>query len=83
MTLLFVLVAEAGAYTQVGSQNFMFKDIDPIDMPGKYGSHMHTFFGSDAVTLNTNTSVELRTGCTTTSNPNDLSTYCKSSTPKL
>jgi hypothetical protein len=83
LPLLLALVAEAAAYTQVTSKFFMFKDIDPIDKPGQYGSHMHTFFGSDAVTLNTTTSAELRTGCTTADNPNDLSTYCKSSNPKL
>ncbi|KAL6238778.1 hypothetical protein BDW75DRAFT_251969 [Aspergillus navahoensis] len=40
---------------------FMFKNIDPIVSPGQYVSHMHSFFGSDAVNTNTN--------------PNDFSVY--------
>jgi hypothetical protein len=37
---------------------------------------MHSFFGSDAVTINTSTSVALQEGCTNAENPNDLSVYC-------
>jgi hypothetical protein len=37
---------------------------------------MHSFFGSDAVTVNTTTSEELRAGCHTNDNPNDYSVYC-------
>ncbi|KAI7543075.1 hypothetical protein KC331_g7603 [Hortaea werneckii] len=65
------------AYTQVNvASPFMYKNIDPIVFPGEYGkSHLHSFFGSDAVTINTNSSEELRQGCTNAENPNDLSVY--------
>ena len=68
----------ASAYTIVVLDQFMDKNIDPIVVPGQYSSHMHTFFGSDAVTANTTTSEELQAGCSTAENPNDLSIYCKS-----
>jgi hypothetical protein len=56
----------------------MYKNIDPIVYPGQYSkSHLHTFFGSDAITINTNTSAELQAGCATAENPNDFSTYCE------
>lgn len=63
-------------YTIVDSGFLMRKNIDPIVVPGQYKSHMHSFFGSDAVNLNTTTSEELRTGCHTNSNANDFSVYC-------
>lgn len=75
----FSLVAAAGlahAYTVVVAEQFMLKNVDPIVLPGQYKSHMHSFFGSDAVTINTNTSAELQAGCSTNENPNDLSVYC-------
>ncbi|KAL3421226.1 hypothetical protein PVAG01_07671 [Phlyctema vagabunda] len=65
----------ANAYTVVAMQSFMFKNIDPIVLPGAYTSHMHTFYGSDAVTKNTTISAELRAGCTTAENLNDQSVY--------
>ena len=67
------------AYTQVDvGTPFMQKNIDPIVFPGQYDkSHMHSFFGSDAVTINTSTSAALQEGCTNAENPNDLSVYCK------
>lgn len=56
----------------------MNKNIDSIVFPGQYNkSHMHSFFGSDAVTINTTTSAELQQGCSSTGNPNDLSVYCE------
>ncbi|KAF1989333.1 hypothetical protein K402DRAFT_401988 [Aulographum hederae CBS 113979] len=67
--------AVANAYANVQVSQFMIKNIDPILSPGKYDSHMHSFFGSDAVTKNTETSAELQTGCTSAKNPNDLSIY--------
>lgn len=68
----------AEAYTQVNVGRLMYKNIDPIVYPGSYSdSHLHTFFGSDAVTASTNTSAELQAGCTGAENPNDLSVYCK------
>lgn len=73
------LATQAYAYTQVNvAQPFMYKTIDPIVFPGEYTkSHLHTFFGSDAVTASTSTSAELQEGCTNAENPNDLSVYCE------
>ena len=70
-------VQSAYAYTQVNVPSpFMYKNIDPIVFPGEQDkSHLHSFFGSDAVTVNTKTSDELRAGCTNAENPNDLSVY--------
>ncbi|KAH7138795.1 secreted protein [Dendryphion nanum] len=67
----------AHAYTQVNvASPFMYKNIDPIVFPGQHSkSHLHSFFGSDAVTVNTKTSAELQKGCTNAENPNDLSVY--------
>ncbi|KAF2442783.1 hypothetical protein P171DRAFT_455773 [Karstenula rhodostoma CBS 690.94] len=53
----------------------MRKNIDPIVLPGKYASHMHSFYGSDAVTKNLPTTAELQKGCPSGENPNDLSVY--------
>ncbi|KAF7536473.1 hypothetical protein G7054_g4510 [Neopestalotiopsis clavispora] len=66
----------ASAYTVTTSDRFMLKNIDPIVFPGQYDkSHMHSFFGSDAVTINTTTSAEVQAGCSSTQNPNDYSVY--------
>ncbi|KAM0351644.1 hypothetical protein ACHAPU_002654 [Fusarium lateritium] len=72
-----LLVGAAQAYTQVNvASPFMLKNIDPIVFPGQHGkSHLHSFFGSDAVTVDTKTSKELQAGCTNAENPNDLSVY--------
>lgn len=72
-----LLAGVAQAYTQVNvASPFMTKNIDPIVFPGQYDkSHLHSFFGSDAVTINTKTSAELQAGCTNAENPNDLSVY--------
>ncbi|KAK3398353.1 hypothetical protein B0T20DRAFT_479119 [Sordaria brevicollis] len=44
-----VLLAEAvTALTDIEHKPFMRKNIDPIVSPGKYISHMHSFYGSDA-----------------------------------
>ncbi|KAL2846390.1 hypothetical protein BJY01DRAFT_263347 [Aspergillus pseudoustus] len=76
MILSFLLAAGlARAYTVTNVDLFMFKNIDPIVWPGQYVSHMHSFFGSDAVNANTSTSAELREGCSTARNPNDFSVY--------
>jgi len=65
------------AYTQVNVPSpFMYKNIDPIVFPGEHAkSHLHSFFGSDSVTVDTTKSDELRAGCTNAENPNDLSVY--------
>jgi hypothetical protein len=66
----------ASAYTVINVGAFMNKNIDPIVFPGSFSeSHLHSFYGSDAVTANTKTSAELQAGCTSAENPNDLSTY--------
>ncbi|KAM0293864.1 hypothetical protein ACHAO9_001550 [Fusarium lateritium] len=72
-----LLVGAAQAYTQVNvASPFMLKNIDPIVFPSQHGkSHLHSFFGSDAVTVDTKTSAELQKGCTNAENPNDLSVY--------
>lgn len=82
-SILFMVCASAvDAYTVVVVDRFMNKNIDPIVFPGEYNkSHMHTFFGSDAVTINTTTSSELQAGCSTARNPNDYSVYCKRFAP--
>lgn len=65
------------AYTAINVGQFMNKNIDPIVYPKQYSeSHMHSFFGSDSVTINTTTSAELQAGCSTAENPNDYSVYC-------
>ncbi|KUI60264.1 hypothetical protein VP1G_07493 [Cytospora mali] len=74
--LILSLATQAVAYTDINVDMFMYKNIDPIVYPGQYSkSHLHTFFGSDAITVNTNTSAELQAGCATAENPNDFSTY--------
>ncbi|KAL3485282.1 hypothetical protein BJX62DRAFT_229652 [Aspergillus germanicus] len=76
--MLLSLLLTAGlarAYTVTKVDLFMFKNIDPIVFPGQYVSHMHSFFGSDAVNVNTSTSAELRDGCSSARNPNDFSVY--------
>ena len=67
----------AHGYTQVNVMSPIFyKNVDPIVFPGSYSeSHLHTFFGSDAITAHTKSSAELQAGCTNAENPNDLSTY--------
>lgn len=67
----------ANAYTVVSFPSpFMYKNIDPIVFPNKYAkSHLHSFYGSDSVTIFTKKSAKLREGCTDGDNPNDLSVY--------
>ncbi|KFA56165.1 hypothetical protein S40293_00031 [Stachybotrys chartarum IBT 40293] len=77
LSLILAAASVAQAYTNIDCGFYMRKNIDPIVMPGEYRSHMHSFFGSDAVTASTNTSEQLRQGCHTNSNPNDFSVYCK------
>ncbi|KAF9637442.1 protein of unknown function DUF1996 [Lasiodiplodia theobromae] len=68
-------VSAANAYTVVTHDQFMRKNIDPLVVPGQYKSHMHSFFGSDAITKDKPTSAELQKGCASGENPNDLSVY--------
>ncbi|KAL0929745.1 uncharacterized protein CTRU02_215388 [Colletotrichum truncatum] len=68
-------VSAVHAWTELHHDPFMNKNIDPIVVPGTYSSHMHTFFGSDAVTNAMPTSADLQKGCYSGENPNDLSAY--------
>lgn len=77
IALLLAAAGAAQAYTVIVVDQFMRKNVDSIVMPGQYKSHLHTFFGSDAITANTTTSKQLQAGCTTAYNPNDFSSYCK------
>jgi hypothetical protein len=72
-----MLASMVSAYTQVNvASPFMQKNIDPIVFPGSFTkSHLHSFYGSDAVTASTNTSAVLQAGCTAADNANDLSVY--------
>jgi len=72
-----LLASMASAYTQINvASPFMQKNIDPIVFPGSFTkSHLHSFYGSDAVTASTNTSAVLQGGCTAADNPNDFSIY--------
>ncbi|KAE8314898.1 hypothetical protein BDV41DRAFT_563245 [Aspergillus transmontanensis] len=62
----------AQACTVTNVRLFMLKNIDPLVVPGRYTSHMHSFFGSDAITANTKTSEELQNSCSTAKNPQRL-----------
>lgn len=72
-----MLASLVSAYTQVNvASPFMQKNIDPIVFPGSFTkSHLHSFYGSDAVIASTKTSAEIQKGCTAADNPNDLSVY--------
>lgn len=48
--------------------------VDPIVTPGRNSTHLHTFFGSDAISRTTNSSDELRAGCTSCTQQ-DFSSY--------
>ncbi|KAF2184485.1 hypothetical protein K469DRAFT_727376 [Zopfia rhizophila CBS 207.26] len=62
-------------YTVLDHDQFMTKNIDPIVLPGKYMSHMHSFFGSDSIANDMPTSAALQKGCYSGDNANDLSVY--------
>ncbi|KAJ9413189.1 hypothetical protein FOXG_16768 [Fusarium oxysporum f. sp. lycopersici 4287] len=72
---LLVGASLVSAWTELHHEPFMNKNIDPIVVPGTYASHMHTFFGSDAVTNVLPTSSDLQKGCYSGQNANDLSVY--------
>ncbi|KAK4672729.1 hypothetical protein QC763_105630 [Podospora pseudopauciseta] len=69
------LAGLASGLTVVEHKPFMRKNIDPIVYPGQYVSHMHSFYGSDALTKDLPTTAELQKGCPSGENPNDLSVY--------
>ncbi|EPE25357.1 hypothetical protein GLAREA_01269 [Glarea lozoyensis ATCC 20868] len=70
-----VLAGTAVALTDIEHKPFMRKNIDPIVSPGRYVSHMHSFYGSDIITKDLPTTAELQKGCPSGENPNDLSIY--------
>lgn len=79
MRAAFTLLVSAGvasAWTELLHKPIMNKNIDAIVVPGTYTSHMHTFFGSDAITKDMPTTDDLQQGCYSGTNPNDLSAYC-------
>jgi len=71
------MAATAAALTDIEHKPFMRKNIDPLVFPGKYVSHMHSFYGSDMITKDLPTTEQLQKGCPSGENPNDLSVYCK------
>ena len=76
----FALLALAGtalALTDIEHKPFMRKNMDPLVSPGKFVSHMHSFYGSDAITKDLPTTEQLQKGCPSGENPNDLSIYCQ------
>ncbi|KAF2464129.1 uncharacterized protein BDR25DRAFT_243391 [Lindgomyces ingoldianus] len=70
-----LLAGTAVALTDIEHKPFMRKNIDPIVFPGEYISHMHSFYGSDAITKDLPTTEQLQNGCPSGENPNDLSIY--------
>jgi hypothetical protein len=76
LAVVFLLTVTVTAYTDIRHKRFMLKNMDPIVSPGKYKSHMHSFYGSDAVTKDLPTTEQLQKGCPSGENPNDLSVYC-------
>ncbi|KAF3154392.1 hypothetical protein TWF569_000368 [Orbilia oligospora] len=78
MRVSLTLLASASvvsAWTELLHKTIMHKNIDAIVSPGAYTSHMHTFFGSDAITNVMPTTEDLQQGCYSGSNPNDFSAY--------
>ncbi|KAF2012905.1 hypothetical protein BU24DRAFT_352199 [Aaosphaeria arxii CBS 175.79] len=81
MRYLFALLAGCSVFSTVSSwteihhKPFLTKNIDAIVQPGLYTSHMHTFFGSDAITNVLPTSSQLQQGCYSGENGNDFSVY--------
>lgn len=74
---LFLLAGTASALTDIEHKPLFRKNMDPLVSPGKYVSHMHSFYGSDAITKDLPTTADLQKGCPSGENPNDLSIYCK------
>jgi hypothetical protein len=74
---LVILAGIAACLTDIEHKSSMRKNIDPIVFPRQYISHMHSFYGSDAITRDLPTTEELQKGCPSSENPNDLSVYCE------
>lgn len=75
LAVVALLTGCVSAYTDITHKRFMLKNIDPIVLPGRYTSHMHSFYGSDVVTKDLPTTEQLQKGCPSGENPNDLSVY--------
>lgn len=76
ISALLLLAGSTAALTDIEHKPFMRKNIDPIVLPGKYKSHMHSFYGSDSINKTLPTTADLQKGCPSGENPNDLSIYC-------
>ena len=74
---LLATASVAQAYTVISHDQFMTKNIDALVVPGTFKSHMHSFFGSDAINITKPTSADLQQGCYSGDNANDLSVYCE------
>jgi len=77
LLVLWAVYGMGRAYTVTNNKMYMLKNIDPIKSPGKFDSHIHSFFGSDALGVEMPTSKQLQAGCTSGDNPNDMSVYCE------
>ncbi|KAI9172845.1 hypothetical protein HJFPF1_02359 [Paramyrothecium foliicola] len=78
MRALFTLltgITAVSAWSELLHTLIMNKNIDAIVKPGAYNSHMHSFFGSDAITNVMPTTTDLQKGCYSGANPNDFSVY--------
>jgi len=82
LSTVLLFAGAVSALTDIEHKPFMRKNIDPIVLPGKYTSHMHSFYGSDAVTKDLPTTAELQQGCPSGENPNDMSVYCTLAGPR-
>lgn len=60
LILLSLAAGFSQAYTVTNADYFMFNNIDLLVIPERYTSHMHDFFGSDAINVSTKTSAELQ-----------------------
>ncbi|KAF2004360.1 hypothetical protein P154DRAFT_426617 [Amniculicola lignicola CBS 123094] len=72
---ILLLAGPAAALTDIEHKPLFRKNMDPLVSPGKYVSHMHSFYGSDAITKDLPTTKQLQAGCVSGENPNDASIY--------
>ncbi|KAK5662348.1 hypothetical protein OQA88_8258 [Cercophora sp. LCS_1] len=63
------------ALTVVEHKPLFRKNMDALVSPGKYVSHMHSFYGSDAINTTVPTTADLQKGCPSGENANDMSVY--------
>ena len=60
---LLSLAGSVASLTDIEHKPLFRKNIDPIVVPGKYVSHMHSFYGSDTITKDLPTTAQLQAGC--------------------